>query len=192
MPKTPRDYKAEYRRRLERGRARGLTQSQARGHPRQGEPLASYADRLPDSSPEIESALRLMRTGSGIGAAASEAGVGEKRLRKFIRRRNLATRTGKVWRIHDPRTRRIAVQSHGRIQAIFVDGFNPASKAGQAWDLQGRFTQTNDIDLLNTLRGQGVTDTRGRFHPFETDPNALHRIAATDETAFHEIYQIVS
>ncbi|WP_417494472.1 hypothetical protein [Maricaulis sp.] len=133
-----------------------------------------------------------MRDGHGIGAAAREAGVPEKRLRKFVRLRNLALRKGKVWTVHDPRVRRVPVQTDGRVQEIFVNGFKPASRAGQAWDRQGRFTRNNDTTLLAELRGQGLTDIHGRFYPFETNPNALHRIAAVEEVAFHEIYQIVS
>lgn len=38
-----RDYKAEYQRRIQSGLARGLTRSQAAGHPKSGEPSASAA-----------------------------------------------------------------------------------------------------------------------------------------------------
>jgi hypothetical protein len=38
-----RNYKAEYRRRLKQGKARGLSISQSRGHPRKGELTASKA-----------------------------------------------------------------------------------------------------------------------------------------------------
>ena len=190
MPRKQRDYKAEYRRRLERGLERGLTPSQARGHPRKGEPLATFAERLPASTPEIEAAIRLMREGAGIGQAAREAGVSEKRLRRFLKLRNLASRKGRVWTIHDPRVRRLPVISQGQVKTIFVQGFKPASEAGRAWQAQGRFTQTNDIGLLAPLTGDGVTDTKGRFHPFETNPNTLHRIAAMEEPVFWEIYAI--
>jgi hypothetical protein len=67
-----------------------------------------------------------------------------------------------------------------------------ASCGGAFWDAAGRFVRTNDLGLLESYHGEGVTDARGRFHPFETDPNELHRLAAMDAPAFHEIYEIVS
>jgi hypothetical protein len=33
---------------------------------------------------------------------------------------------------------------------------------------------------------------KGRLHPLETDPNAIHRLAAAGGPAFHEIYRIVA
>jgi len=41
VKKRKRNYKAEYARRIKRGLARGLTPSQARGHPKRGEKPAS-------------------------------------------------------------------------------------------------------------------------------------------------------
>lgn len=187
-----RDYKAEYRRRLERGLARGLSKSQARGHPRRGEPRASDRDRLPPSSHEIEVAILAMHHGLGIGAAARDAGVNEKRLRTFIRRHNLATRKGRTWVMHDLRPRRVPVVSGHSHKSIIVQGYREASRAGRAWNAQGEFVRTNDLSDIVSLRGSGLTDIKGRFHQFETDPNNLHRYAAAHDEVFHEIYRVVS
>ena len=70
MPKRKRDYKAEYRRRIERGLKKGLSHSQARGHPKAGEALVSTGLKTPESDAKLEAAVKRLREGNSQSAAA--------------------------------------------------------------------------------------------------------------------------
>ena len=54
-----------------------------------------------------------------------------------------------------------------------------------------RFLETNDVTLLEPFEGRSVVDSRGQEHPFETRPNAVYRLAHTEDHSFEEIYRIV-
>jgi hypothetical protein len=89
-----RDNRAEDRRRLERGRKRGLTPSQARGHARAHE-LSLKAKPI-KSDERLEAALRQLRQTHNQAKAAKEAGVSPERFRRFLREQKLAERKGRV------------------------------------------------------------------------------------------------
>ena len=186
-----RDYAAEYRRRLERGLARGLSRSAARGHARPGELRASDWKHRPKKDAKLEEAIRRIRQGQGIGAAARSQHVSEKRLRRYIQLLNLGVKDGRHWTIVDRRDRRVPVLTKGAPVQVRVEGYDQAAKAGWAFDLQARFVETGDRDLLAPLTDQSVIDKSGQLRPFETDPNRLYRIFQTEEPVFHEIYQII-
>jgi hypothetical protein len=186
-----RDYKAEYARRIARGKALGLSRSQARGHPRKGEPSASSAKSKPKSDAKIEAAIRDMRSGASMTNAAKAQSISAKRLRKFLKAYRLARYQGNQWRFSDKRLRRVPIIANAQTKAITVKGFDDASRVGKFHNAVGQFIRNPDPIILKPFEGKGVTDANGQFHLFETDPNALIRYALKDEPEFHEIYQII-
>lgn len=186
----PRDYRAEYRRRMERGKTKGLSRAQAAGHPKRGEPLATNRDRLPKATDQINAAIKRMSRGDTLRGAAKEAGASERQLRRFLKLRNMAARDGQRWKIYDRRPREVAVRTSSGL-SIVKTNLKGAEVAGYGWSVQGKALSKHDLDLLATLDGKGVIDVNGRFHPFETDPNALLRLASSEDDAFHEIYRIL-
>jgi hypothetical protein len=78
------------------------------------------------------------------------------------------------------------------MRAITVSGYANAAIAGEHAAKVGKFVQTNDPKLIKPFNGLSVRAANGREYPLETDPNALHRIAAMDSPPFHEIYEITS
>ena len=185
-----RDYKAEYARRKARGLARGLTLSQARGKPKPGEALISGKSKTPTNTPKINDAIKAMNNGRSMTVAAKDVGVSPERLAWVLAKNQLGAKQGRRWVIGDRRPRQIPMIKNARLKAVTVPSFAEASRAGQYHNDIRRFFRTQDTGFLEPYQGEGLTDVKGEFHPFETDPNTLIRYALKDEPVFHEIYRI--
>jgi hypothetical protein len=183
-----RDYQAEYRRRLERGRGRGLTRSQARGHARAQE--TSLKAKPVNTDERLERALRELRRTNNQAVAAKEAGVSAERFRRFLREQKLAERKGRIWEITDNRKRTMtAITTRGELE-LKLPGFEEASLVGRHRAAVRSFKDTNLISYLQPFEGLTVKDTSGRTHVFETRPIVIRRLDASGET-FEQIYRIV-
>ena len=184
-----RNHKAEYQRRIERGLAKGLTRSAARGHPARAR-RSKAATPKPD--PNLALAVREMNEGASLTRAARTAHISPERLRTFIKTAGIARRKGRIWVMKDARVRRVQIISGSKSKTIHVRGFRDASAVGQHAAACRKAIETGDFKPVFAFRGKGVTDAKGRFHPFETDPNALYRHALRGEPEFYEIYQITA
>jgi hypothetical protein len=144
------------------------------------------------SSPLIEIAVREMNRGRSLTAAARSLKLRSDDLRKTLKQLRLLKRKGKRWVINDDRPRRVPVSTGGRQRNLTVRGYEQVSFLGEYHHAVGKFLETNDPRVLKRFRGRTVTAANGRQYLLETDPNALHRIAAMDTPPFHEIYEITS
>lgn len=183
-----RDYKAEYQRRIASAKKRGLSLSQARGHPRAGE--KPIRPKRVKSDERLEAALKLLRETNNQGRAAKEAGVSAERFRRFLRSNALAKRQGRTWVLTDNRNRRMTVITGGEAVELTLRDFDQSSLNGKHLASVGAFLRTNDIDRLRPFKGQSVIDATGQSHPLETDPSALYRLSAVGGEVFHEIYRL--
>jgi hypothetical protein len=154
--------------------------------------LKKRVQRRVDQDPRLEIAVKDMNRGSSLTEAARSVSLSRKDLQSFIKRRRLVIRKGDRWTIKDNRPRRVPVITRGRIRVVTVDGFKEASRAGAHYQAAGNFVQTNNLQVIKPFDGRSVRSANGKEIALETDPNALHRVAAMDFPPFHEIYEIIS
>lgn len=184
-----RNYKAEYQRRIADAARRGLSRSQARGHARPGEAQLRPA---PFKDVELlEAAFKSMRRSKSQSAAAMAYGISVERFSRYLRENSLAQRTGRTWSFTDKRLREMQVITAGEVRRVKFAGFEQASLNGEHLAAVKAFISSNDFELLRPFVGRSVIDAKGKSYPLETNPNKLHRLAATGDEVFHEIYRLI-
>jgi hypothetical protein len=188
-----RNYASEYARRIQRGQQRGLSRSQARGHPGTGERHISARVTVPKYDPQLEAGLKAVRGGESIRGAAKSIHVAPERLRQYIAQTGVAENRGRRWRIGDDRrVRDVPLYTGGRLAVVRLPGYDEAYRAGRFMAAVSAFLATNDASLLAPFEGEYVTDVDGTRHVFETRPNVLYRLSLTAPASFEQIYRIVA
>ena len=184
-----RNYKAEYQRRIANAEKRGLTRSQARGHAKAGE--AVVGKRAAKDADKFEDALKLYRRTGNRAGAAKAVGVAPERFSRFLAGAVKVSGRGKSLKISDDRPREMVVMTNGECRRIKLRDSDQASLNGNYLNAVQAFLPSGNANLLHPFEGKSVIDIKGKAHPLETDRNTLHRIAASGEPAFPEIYRIV-
>ena len=197
-----RDFKAEYARRIARGAERGLSRSQARGHPRPGERVAGGTAAVPYYDKRLETGLKTIRRNNttilrdekekSVREVARSLRVAPERLTAYLRQTGVVEKRGGRWRVGlDLRWREIPLYSGGRLHAITVPSYDDAFQIGRYMAAVKEFKRTNDASLLEPFIGQSVTDVKGRRYVFETRPNVLYQLTLEYSDAFEQVYRII-
>jgi hypothetical protein len=190
--KSKRNYALEYGRRIARAIAKGLSKSQARGHPKPAEAiLGSRRPAQPIEDDRLQVALKSLRQEKSLTAAAREAKVSPERLRHYATEKNIIERRGRRWIVRRELPRRMLLFSDGKTLQVVVGDFASASKVGRFMSAVSAFLRTNNAAGLRPFEGASVADISGKIHAFETRPNALYRLASAHDQSFEHIYRIV-
>lgn len=187
-----RDYAAEYARRIAQAQAKGLSRTQARGHPRPGEPTSPMGRRgKPIEGERLQRALRLLRQRKSLSAAARSVHVSPERLKRAAAEKSAITKQRRRWIVNPELPRRMPMYSRGREILITVGDQASASLIGRYMSAVARFLARGNRELLQTFVGQFVTDIGGKRHDFEINPNTLHRLSSAGGDVFEQLYRIV-
>jgi hypothetical protein len=190
--KVKRNYVAEYARRIAGAVAKGLSRSQARGHPKPTEAvIKSRRSARPIEDDRLQLALKVLRQEKSLTAAAREAKVSPERLRRYATEKNIIERRGRRWIVRQQLPRRMLLFSDGTVIQVVVGDFASASKVGRFMSAVSTFLRTNNPAGLRRFDGASVADISGRTHPFETRPNTLYRLASAHDQSFEHIYRII-
>jgi hypothetical protein len=190
MPQNKkRDYKAEYQRRIERGIAKGLSKSQARGHPTSKEKHIKAPKPIPDDKLQIS--LQALRSGKSLQDAAKEIRVSPDRLRKQAKDKGAIRKHRGRWAVIKKLHRDMLIYSDGNALSITLSQPKQASKVGRYMSAVQSFMRTNNINYLKPFQDKFAIDSSGKSYTFETNPNALYRLASSGSDSFEQVYRIV-
>lgn len=187
-----RDYSAEYRRRIRRGKALGLSNALARGHRRASESgaLRKRSERALEDI-KLQTGLRVFREEKSFAKAAREAHLSSEKLRRYAIENGIVEKRGRRWVIKDKLARRLLIFSGGHEHVITVSNFKAASLVGKYMSAVGSFLRSNDKAYLKPFIGKSVTDIDRNSYVFETRPNFLYRLSHAGGSSFEQMYRIV-
>ena len=191
MARKPRDYQAEYARRLELGRKRGHSKARARGH---GVRLPT-SPKVPNAvlSERLDQAYAVFRDSRNLTRSAKAAKVSPERFRAYLRANKLVRKRGNAWSLlADNRVRRIEMLTEQGWKVLVVRGFQAASEIGSHSAAVRQFKDSGDVRPLAPFVGKGVTDIDDGQHVFETRPNHILRAIKSGRGSFEQVYRIVS
>jgi hypothetical protein len=189
MSKRQRDYRKEYARRAALGEQRGFSRSMARGHPKAGERRRPPSSKTVDPNSREEWALKMIRHGGSLHAAASHFRMSQERLRAYLKETTAAAREKGRWKIVDHRLRQFPFYSEGAVVTPWMN-VEQTSEVGRYMQSVKQFLRTGDTRLLARFTGKGARDVNGRFYPFELDENTLYELDHRDEAVIPEQYRI--
>lgn len=184
-----RDYSAEYKRRIARGKAKGLSLSQARGHPKANENYVGKSKPIADNKLQIS--LKSLREGNSLSDAAKEIRVSPQRLRNQAKQLGAIRKKGNRWIVKNTLPRKMLIYSDGEALPLIIGKFHYASKLGRYMAGVKRFLRTNDIKHLKPFIGKSIKDQNNKTYIFETNPNLLYRIATSGNESFEQVYRII-
>ena len=143
------------------------------------------------SDKRIQRGLRILQEMKDLFPAARAAGVSPKEFAKAALAKGAIRKQGKRWVVRGGLPRRMLLFSGGREVAVTVRGIKSASLVGRYMAAVRQFLRTNNSELLAPFAERSVKDTVGTTYPFETDPNAIYRLALAGDQTFEQIYRIV-
>lgn len=189
MAKRKRNHAEAYRKRIERGLARGLTLQEARGHG--GIRKKSKAAKLVPINPTdpLFQGFEAVRKGAAMTPTARRMRISTERLSRFIKANaDIERRSGRILIVQDRLISVLPVFTNGRSRKITVYG-RQRDWIAQYMTAVETFLKTRDASHLAPYVDVRVKDTRGKSYPLETNPNRLLELESVGELDFIITYK---
>lgn len=194
-PSKKRDYRAEYQRRRELGRERGLSIAQARGHARVGETKILELKRSgvidvsrKSTFERFYQAINSIASGKSLSKAAKKAHIAIATIKKLdVDRKVLHRINNKHWEIRSSASFPILTKSGKWFKEIPLDQKN-ASIVGRYWNAVNK-AYLGDTSLLPAFTYVVIFDLHGNQYRLLTRVDDLISIMEQMNDAEREAYE---